>query len=36
MISYHELRSVSAEKAREIVKRVLEQNKGNIFKTAQI
>ena len=33
---YHELRKVSPEKARILVRKVLEQNKGNVSKTARI
>ena len=33
---YHELRKASPEKARELVRKVLEQNKGNVSKTAKI
>ena len=33
---YHELREVSAKKARELVRKVLDQNNGNISKTAKV
>ena len=36
MISYHDLRSISPEKARQIVRKVLDQNQGNVSRTAHI
>lgn len=33
---YHELRKASPEKARELVRKILQQNKGNVSKTAKI
>src|SRR6201997_5524228 len=33
---YHELRKVSPKKARELVRKVLDQNKGNVSKTAKV
>ena len=35
-ISYHELRDISKQKARQIVRKVLENNEGNVSKTARI
>jgi len=36
IITYHELRKISPEKAREVVRKVFEQNQKNISKTAKI
>lgn len=36
MISYHDLRTVSPEKARQIIRKVLEHTQGNVSKTARI
>lgn len=36
MLSYHEIRNLSPEKAREVVRKVLNQNNGNVSKTARI
>lgn len=36
IIIYHELRKISPEKAREVVRKVYEQNNCNISKTAKI
>lgn len=36
MLNYHEIRALSPEKAREIVRKILRNNKGNISLTAQI
>lgn len=36
LVSYHELRSLSPAKARDIVLRVLKQNQGNVSRTAEI
>jgi putative transposase len=36
MISYHDLRSISPEKARQIIRKVLEHTQGNVSKTARI
>jgi transcriptional regulator with PAS, ATPase and Fis domain len=33
---YHELREVSSKKARELVGKVLEQNKDNVSKSAKV
>ncbi len=33
---YHEMRKASPEKARELVRKVLQQNNGNVSKTARI
>jgi putative transposase len=33
---YHELRKVSPKKARELVRKVLDQNKGNVSKTSNV
>ena len=35
-IGYHELREISKEKARQIVRKVLNKNEGNVSRTAQI
>ncbi len=35
-ITYHELREISKEKAREVVRKVLKNNQGNVSKTAGI
>jgi len=35
-ITYHELREISPEKTREVVRKVYEQNNCNISKTAKI
>ncbi len=35
-ITYHELRKISPEKTREVVRKVYEQNNCNISKTAKI
>ena len=36
MLTYHEIRRLSPEKAREIVRKVLTENEGNVSKTARI
>ena len=36
MLTYHEIRSISPEKAREVVCKVLTENKGNVSETARI
>ena len=36
IISYHELRKISPEKARELVRKVFENNNKNVSKTAKI
>jgi hypothetical protein len=36
MIFYHDLRKMSPHKVREIVRKVLDQNQGNVFKTVRI
>jgi len=36
ILSYHEIRNLSPEKAREIVRKVFQQNNCNISKTAKI
>lgn len=36
MIKYHELREISPEKAREIVRKVLDKSGGNVSETASI
>lgn len=36
MITYHELRKISPEKAREVLRKVLEKQGGNVSKTARI
>ena len=33
---YHEIRKISKEKARELVRKILNKNGGNVFKTARI
>src|ERR671931_55766 len=33
---YHELRKVSSKRARELVRKVLDQNNGNVSKTAKV
>jgi DNA-binding NtrC family response regulator len=35
-IGYHELAEISKQKARELVRKVLEKNMGNVSKTARI
>jgi hypothetical protein len=35
-VGYHELAEISKKKAREVVRRVLENNEGNVSKTAKI
>ncbi len=35
-ILYHELREIESSKARELVRKVLEKNSGNVSKTARI
>lgn len=36
MLNYHEIRALSPEKAREVIKNVLKQKGGNVSKTARI
>jgi transposase len=36
MIGYHELRKISPEKAREVIRKVLEREGGNVSRTARI
>ena len=36
IISYHEIRKISPEKARELVRKVFENNNKNVSKTAKI
>ena len=35
-ISYHDIRKISPRKARELVRKILEQTKGNVSETARI
>lgn len=36
MLNYHEIRALSPEKAREVIRKVLKQNGGNVSETARI